>query len=310
MRFLARAPQRHIDRKPFPAKFGLGSLAVFLCFFTGVCGLTGPVLAADEAFDIALHATERPFGEIAAATDLGGISLSAKHVEFLGYLSRMLQPDQAGEDNPLLRSSRLAGDSRIDIAPGAQLPLGLAVTLDEWGSGQRDLRVIAETALSLEDMTLGHRLTVTTQFAADGGQIHQTAGRLRLGITGLGGVQEGIVEYDTAPSPQVTLFSLRSEWTFDSGSAADSASAARVALTHRPLDGVSEARFGYRQPLGPFQWTSDLAADSAGAYAVGLSLALPLGPEPEPMSWSLGDLLAALGGAADVGSVGPAFTPN
>lgn len=97
---------------------------------------------------------------------------------------------------------------------------------------------------------------------------------------------------------------MTSEWQFDGGSAA------QLAIAHRPLEGLSEARLGFRQPVGPFELTSDIAADSAGAYALGLGIAIPLGPAPEPVSWSLGDLLAGLNGDSRRPPGAPPFLPD
>lgn len=293
MRFLTRTPQNHIlkhtqqvpkRRRLYRALF---SLALAAC-----CATPFPAFA--ETVNFALYAADLPYGEATASLDLGGFALTARHVEFLGYLNRVLHSEAADEANPLVRSSRLAGDGVVELnelAPGAALPLGLSVDLDEWDSGRQDLRITAETGLQVAALTLDHRLTVTASATPGGaGLQRRTAGRLRLGLAVLDGSHEGVVEYDAGPVAQLTALGLTSQWRFEGGQAA------RFAVVHRPLERRSEARFGYRQPLGPFELTSDIAADSAGAYAVGLGLAIPLGPAPEPVSWSLGDLLAGLNG--------------
>lgn len=291
MRFLTRTPQNHTLRhtRKVPKRRhlyrALLSLALAAC-----CATPFPAFA--ETVNFALYAADLPYGEATASLDLGGLALTARHAEFLGYLNRMLNSEEAAEANPLVRSSRLAGNGAIDLgalAPGAAVPLGLSVDLDEWESGQQDLRMTAEAGLQVAALTLDHRLTVTATPGGDGLQ-RRTAGRLRLGLAVLDGSHEGVAEYDAGPVAQLTALGLTSHWRFEGGQET------RFAVVHRPLERRSEARFGYRQPLGPFELTSDVAADSAGAYAVGLGLAIPLGPAPEPVSWSLGDLLAGLSG--------------
>lgn len=264
---------------------------VLLCLIAAWC-LALPDSGHAEDLDLVLFPSEQPFGEAGAGFAFGSVALTARHIEYLGYLNRSQDDGQNDEGDPLVRSSRFGGTSRLDLGAGGQLPVGLSVALDEWESGQRDLRMTAKSGLRLDRLSADHRFTVTTRFSEQGAEERQSAGRLALGLAGLpglgGGRQQGIVEYDVAPLPQITLLGMNAEWLFDEGSAA------QVALTHRPLDRVSEGRLGFRQPLGPFELTSDLSADSDGACAIGFALALPLGPEPEPVSWSLAELIGSL----------------
>ncbi|GAB4373661.1 MAG: hypothetical protein Kow00114_35730 [Kiloniellaceae bacterium] len=133
MRFLTRTPPLHAPfyTSQVPRRRRLYR-ALFSLALAALCASPFPALA--EPVNFALYAADLPYGEATAALDLGGLALTARHVEFLGYLNRMLDDEAGGDANPLLRSSRLAGDGVVeldDLAPGAALPLGLSVDLDE-----------------------------------------------------------------------------------------------------------------------------------------------------------------------------------
>lgn len=240
-----------------------------------------------ENIDLALEATNNPAGELAGNFAFGQFDMNLHHREFMGG---MAQPHLYGrpKNNPLVRSSLANTETSVDLAPAATMPLGVSLGLDEWDEGNRNLRLIAHKGLHLPELRLDHRLTMTTSLTADGTESRRSAGRLRLGFDLLGGQQEGVVDYEAAPLARATQFSMNSKWKFGGGGSA------LLGVTHRPLVEISEARIGYRQPVGGFQMTSDLVGDSLGGYALGLALSLPLGPRADDRSWSLSTLVADL----------------
>ena len=295
MRFRTRTPSAsgfiHLPFAPTRCSISLAALVLAVLSL----GQPHPAIGAD--FDLALHVSDQPYGEAAIATELGGVALSVRHVEYFDDLSHTQDENAESEADPLLRSSRVEGRRRFALGDSAgagfdvSMPLGFSMVLDERQSGYQELRVTAESGVDLPGLHLAHSFTVTDSFATDGSEARHSVGRLNLGFDFLGGTQEGFVEYDAMPLTQVTMVGARSEWTLDARTSTE------VALTHRPLEGISEARVGLRQPFGPFDLTSDVAADSLGGYAVGLTLALPLGQTPEASTWSLADLLAAFAAA-------------
>src|SRR3546814_4770856 len=146
------------------------------------------------------------------------------------------------------------------------MPLGGVLGLVEWDEGNRNLRRITHNGLHLPELRLDHRLTMPTRLAPDGTETRRSAGRLRFGFDLFGGQQEGVVDYEAAPLARATQVSMNSKWKLGGGGSA------LLGVTHRPLVEISEARIGYRQPVGGFQMTSDLVAASLGAYALGLTL--------------------------------------
>jgi len=250
---------------------------------------SAPSLAQDldaRNLDLALHGHEAPVGELSANAEFSGVSFAARHSEYLGFLNQALQDD--GGDNPLLRSTEIEARGVLGLGTGADLPLGLAMAHDQWDAGEHDLHITARSGLHLDHLWLDHRLTMTTSFAADGGETRSGSGEMRLGTALFGGVQEGVIGYDALPQAQITVLGFSSDWSFEAGSSA------LAGFSHRPLDGVSEARFGFQQRIGPFEVISDLAADSEGAYRIGIGFSLDLGRAPEAVSWRLSSLLTAL----------------
>jgi len=266
----------------FRPPFALGTLlAVLICPGSGLA----------DGFDIALHGAETVSGEISAAYGLGPVSLNARHVEYLGYINQAYRSEGAEEADPLVRSSEIEGGGLLDSGIGAVFPLGLTVALDEWESGDRDLSLTARSGLNLPGFRVDHRLSSTTSFTTEGSDSRYSAGRLALGFDFLGGRQESVVEYDVEPISRITGLGFSSDWDFDDGASA------LLSLSHNPIDAVSEARFGFRQAVGPFDMSSDLSADSLGTYTLGVSLSLALDEEPEATSLSLAAAMAALSGA-------------
>jgi hypothetical protein len=274
MRFHARTPR----------------LLLALCIVLGA----RPALAEEfalrqltENVDLALGAGKDPTGELAASFGLGPLDLTTEHVEFMGG---MACPYLYGKpaNNPLARSSLVTSQTKLNIARNMAMPAGLSFGLDEWDAGNRNLRLIAQNGVQLPELRLDHRLTVTNSFAVDGSQTRSSAGRLALGFDVFGGRHEGVAEYGAAPLAQLTGLRMNSQWTLDAGAAAV------VGVTHRPLEALSAARIGLRQPLGAFALTTDMMADSAGGYTLGFRFSLPLGRAPERRAWSLSDLAASL----------------
>ncbi len=241
-----------------------------------------------ETFDLAFEASTSPAGELRADFDAGPLAVNLRHMEFLGSMGRAYLYGRPGNANPLVRSSLLNNTTRLELAPETAVPLGFSIGLDEWERGNRDLRLIARNGLHLPDLQLDHRLTVTNSFAVDGTRAQRSAGQLLLGFNLFGGRQQAVAEYDAAPLTQFTNLAMNSEWSFDGGAAAV------VGFTHRPLTEVSEARLGFRQPVGSFDMTSDFVADSEGGYVVGIRFSLALGQVPERKPWSLSALLSNL----------------
>ena len=237
--------------------------------------------------DLALGAGRNPTGELVANVALGEIDLNLQHIEFMGGMARPYLYGRP-KSNPLVRSSLASTRTAFDLAADTAMPLGLSFGLDEWDEGNRHLRLIAHNGLHLTALELDHRLTVTNAFAADGTQTRRSAGQVLLGFDLFGGHHRTVVEYDATPLAQVTNFAMNSEWGFEGGGAAV------VGFTHRPLTAVSEARLGFRQPVGGFDMTSDFVADSEGGYVVGIRFSLPLGPAPGRTPWSLSALVSNL----------------
>jgi hypothetical protein len=298
VRFPTLTPsQQQPSHGPSPASAGalwcliLAPFAFALAFLAA----TEPSLAQDfdlarltEGMDIALEADRDPTGEFVASFALGGVDLDLRHAEFMGG---MAQPYLYGrpKNNPLVRSSLASTGTQVSLAGDTTMPLGFSFGLDEWDAGNRNLRLIAHNGLHLDDLRLDHQLTLITSFAPDSTESRRSAGRLLLGFNLFGGRQEGVVEYDASPLTQVTHLRMNSEWRFDDGGTA------MLGFTHQPLNEVSEARLGFRQPIGGgFELTSDIMADSGGGYAVGLQVALPFGPAPKQDSWSLSKLVSNL----------------
>ncbi|WP_193370529.1 hypothetical protein [Pelagibius marinus] len=90
------------------------------------------------------------------------------------------------------------------------------------------------------------------------------------------------------PTAQVTRLGIQSDWQFDDGGTL------RAGLDHRPLERISEARFGFRLPIGAFDMTSDFVADSAGAYSLGISFSLALDDAAQADGWRLSSMLSVL----------------
>ncbi|MEQ8357753.1 MAG: hypothetical protein RH942_19625 [Kiloniellaceae bacterium] len=287
MRFSIRAPRLlpqviysiparwHEGRRRCRAAAGLLALLIS----------SGPALA--ENFDVAVQGSEVPFGEFSALADVGGVVLSARHREYLTYLNRAYVKDDKPE-NPLQRRSDFESTAAVDLASELEMPLSLGIAVEQWQSGALDLRMTGRGGLRLPGLAIDHRLTITTSFAADGQRHRSGTGQLALGFDFLGGVQEGIVEYDAAPIAQITAYRLNSDWRFGADGAA------LVSVGHRPLTAVSEARVGLRRTVGPFRLTTDVAADSLGAYSIGVSVTLDLGATPAPSAWRLSSMLADL----------------
>lgn len=240
-----------------------------------------------ENLDLALGAGKNPTGELVAGFGLGPVALSVQHKEFMGGMAR---PYLYGKpaNNPLARSSLAKTETKVAVAEDVTLPVGLSFGLDEWDEGNRNLRLIAHHGLQLSQLRLGHRLTATNSFAVDGTQTRSGAGRLALGFDLFGGRHEGVAEYGAVPQAQLTDIRVNSQWALDAGAAAV------AGVAHRPLKELSEARLGFRQALGDFTLTSDVAADSAGGYAVGFQFSLPLAGAPKRQAWSLSALAASL----------------
>mgnify|MGYP000061894471 FL=1 len=275
--FLRDLSLRDLGRRP-------ARLVLFCALALGAPG-SSPFAAAED-FDVALHGGATPVGEVSAGGALGGVSLAARHSEYLGYLNRGYRED--GEENPLLRRTELAGRTTLEVTSGMAMPLGVKLALEERAAGERDLRISGRSGLRLGAFRIDHGVTVTTSFAADGSQTRLAQGRLVLGMDFFGGVQQGIVEYDALPIGQVTLVGLNSDWVWDGGGAVV------AGLSHRPLDRLSEARFGLRHRVGSFDMTSSFAADNQGAFSLGISFALDLGEAAEPATWRLSSMLDAL----------------
>ncbi|MGF1593596.1 MAG: hypothetical protein ACFCUW_09970 [Kiloniellaceae bacterium] len=264
--------------------------------FAVLAGLAAaqPVAAAEldfarlgENIDLALQPGSEPVGELVANVAVGPVQMNLHHLEFLGGMGRPYLYGRP-QDNPLVRSSLLDGGTRLDLGAQVAMPLGVSLGFDEWDRGNHDLRLVLRNGLELPFLQVEHRLTATTSYAADGSETRRAAGRLALGFDLFGGRQEGVVNYDATPLAQVSDLGINSQWRFDGGAAAV------VGLAHRPLEGISEARLGFRQPVGAFEVTTDMVADNAGGYAVGVRFALPLGPAPQRESWSLSGLVSAL----------------
>lgn len=280
-----RTPPANRDFTAQPAT-PASRLPLYLTAILAPLCFTSPGLADDV--DLVLHTKAAPVGELVAHAEVGGLALAASHSEYLGYLNRAYRENEV--DNPLIRRTQLTGETLVNLDDGVAAPLGLAVTLDQWDAGNRNLRLRGRTGLALSGLRLDHSLTMTTSFAADGGEARQGHGRLRLRTELFGGVQEGVVGYDVLPETQVTSLGIRSDWRFEDGGAVV------AGLTHDPLESLSEARFGLRQKVGPFDMVSDFAADSRGTYRLGVSFSLDLDAPEEtlPSSWHLSSLLAAL----------------
>jgi hypothetical protein len=270
------------------------SLLHLVLLVLAALGAASPSLAKDlklasltDHIDLALEASESPVGALAADFGLGPVDLNLQHSRSVGGLG---QPSLYGRPkaNPLARSSLADAGAVMDLAGGVTMPMGVSFGLDEWEEGNRNLRLIVRHALQLSDLQLAHRTTFINSFAADGTDTRRNAGRLALGLYLLGGHQEGVLEYDAAPLAQVSQLLLNTNWALADGAAAV------VGLTHRPLTALSEARIGFRQPVGDFTMTSDVAADNGGGYGAGLRFSLPLGPTPKPETWSLSTLVANL----------------
>jgi hypothetical protein len=282
----------------FPARRlnprALAAPAFALLAVVAVVAVASPIAAAElefarlgENIDLALQPGDEPVGELVANVAVGPLQVNLHHLEFLGGMGRPYLYGRPA-DNPLVRSSLVDGGTRLDLGPQMTMPFGVSLGFDEWDRGNHDVRVILRNGLELPLLQLDHRLTATTSFAADGTETRRAAGRLALGFDFFGGRQEGVVSYDATPLAQVTDLGISSQWRFDGGSAAV------VGLAHRPIEGISEARLGFRQPVGAFEITTDAMADDAGGYAVGLRFSLPLGPTPARESWSLSGLVSAL----------------
>jgi hypothetical protein len=244
------------------------------------------VSLADQ-FDLALHGDTAPVGEISARTELGAVALALRHSEYLGYLNRNYRED-GGEENPLVRSTLVDSSGILGLDSGAGLPYGIAFALDEWESGERELRVTGRGGLEIGDLRLDHSLTLATRYAVDGSETRHGSGRFSLGGDVFGGRQEGVIEYDAMPAARVTRLGFQSDWQFEDGGALV------AGLDHRPLERISEARFGLRQQIGAFDMTSDFAADSTGAYSLGISFSLALNGGAAGEAWRLSSQLSAL----------------
>lgn len=291
MRFLSKAPSSHFKFQGLLALCWLAGFRRSLTFGALLVTLFGPGASLADGFDLALHGTGTLSGEVSASYGFGPVSVTARHVEYLGYLNQAYRGDGGKDAGPLVRSSEIESGGLLDSGTGAMLPLGLSVALDEWESGGRDLSLTARSGLNLPGLRADHSLTSTTSFAADGSESRYSAGRLAIAFDFLGGTQESVVEYDVEPIGRITALEINSDWEFDNGASA------LISLSHNPLDAVSEARFGFRQPVGGFDMTSDLTTDSLGAYTFGVSFSLALDAEPEPSSLSLAALMADLPGA-------------
>ena len=240
-----------------------------------------------EDVDVAFRASDNPASEFMANFEFGRVEMNLQHVE---YLRGMRGPNLYGgrNTNRLVRSSLMNTGSLVDLGPEADMPLGLSLAFDERVRGNRELRLTARNGLRLSELQLDHSLTVIDSFAADGTESRRSAGRLLLGFDLFGGHHEGLMEYDAAPLTQATHLNMTSEWRFAGGRTAV------VGFSHRPLVEIAETRLGFRQPIGAFQMTSDLVADSQGGYALGLGVSLPLGPAPKAESWNLSSLISTL----------------
>lgn len=289
MRFPPRTLSNHLKPLPFPALRRPLRLVRRLARAT-LLALAAPLFCgvslADD-FDLALHGDTTPIGEISARTDIGALTLALRHSEYLGYLNRNYR-DDGGEENPLIRSTVVDSSGILELDPGDGLPYGLALALDEWESGDRELRITGRGGLDFGDLRLDHSLTLATRYAVDGSETRHGSGRFSLGGDVLGGRQEGVIEYDAMPTAEVTRLGFQSDWEFEDGGSLV------AGLDHRPLDRISEARFGFRQPVGAFDMTSDFVADSTGAYSLGISFSLALGGAEEDGTWRLSSMLAAL----------------
>lgn len=289
MRFPPRTLSNHLKSLPFPA-FGRPLRPARRLARAALLALAGPLFSgmclADD-FDLALRGDTAPIGEISARTDLGAVALALRHSEYLGYLNRNYR-DDGGEENPLTRSTVVDGGGILGLDSGSGLPYGLALALDEWDSGERELRITGRGGLDFGDLRLDHSFTLATHYAVDGSETRHGAGRFSLGGDVLGGRQEGVIEYDAMPTAQVTRLGFQSDWYFADGGALV------AGLNHRPLDRISEARFGLRQPVGAFDMTSDFVADSTGAFSLGISFSLALGDDAEGDTWRLSSMLSAL----------------
>jgi len=240
-----------------------------------------------DNIDFTVGAGKEPTGALVAGFAVAGLDLGLRHTEFMAGMARPWLYGKPKNDR-LLRSSLVDGGTRVDLGSGVALPLGISFGLDERQQGSRNLRTIARHGLHLDGVQLDHRLTVTTALAPDGTETRNSTGRLALRLDLFGGRQEGVAEYGAGPETRLTQLRMNSEWRLAE------ASTAVVGVTHRPLDGLSQARAGLRRSVGALKMTSDVVADSAGGYAVGLRFALPLNAAPKRESWSLAGLVANL----------------
>ncbi|MEO3430019.1 hypothetical protein AAFN88_14245 [Pelagibius sp. CAU 1746] len=246
-----------------------------------------PAASLADGFDLALRGSAEPIGELSAHRDVGPFALTLRHSEYLAYLNRDYR-DSDGEENPLVRRSEIGATGNLDLGARSALPYGLGFALDEWENGERELRVTGQGGLVLGGMRAVHRLTLAARYGADGGASPNGGGRLSLTGEAFGGRHDGVVEYDVLPQRRITRLGLNSDWRLEDGGVVV------AGLDHRPLDRVSEARFGFRRPLGAFEMTSNVAADSTGAYSLGLSFSLALNDTPEAPVWRLSSMLSAL----------------
>lgn len=269
-------------------------LAALLLTLAATTGRPSPAEALDlrqltETVDLAVAAGREPTGELLAGFALGPLDLNVRHKEFVAGMGRphlYVKPAR----NPLARSSLIEAESRITLGDKAALPLGLSFGLDEWNEGNHSLRLAVHQGLQLPRLRLEHRLALTDSYAAEGSRTRSGTGRLGLGLDLFGGRHEGVAEYGytVARDARVTGLRTSSQWSFDAGQTAI------VGLAHRPLEELSEARVGFRQPLGAFTLTSDAAADSAGGYALGIQVSLPFGRTVQRQPWTLSGLAASL----------------
>ncbi len=289
MRFPPRTLSNHLKFLRLPAQRQLSS-RIRRFVYTLLLALASPLFFGASLageFDLALRGDAQPVGEISARTELGPVALALRHSEYLGYLNRNYRED-GGEENPLVRSTRIDGEGVLGLESGTGLPYGLALALDEWESGERELRLTGRSGLDLGGLRLDHSLTLATRYAVDGSETRSGSGRFSLGGSFFGGLQEGVIEYDAMPRAQITRLGFQSDWRFEDGGAVV------AGLDHRPLDRISEARFGFRQPVGAFDMSSDFVADSTGAYSLGISFSLALNGVPGAESWRLSSMLSAL----------------
>ena len=242
-------------------------------------------LAHGEELDLVMDGDGSAMGEVSTRFDIGPLHLHAEHREYFAALN--LSQDDAADD-PLARHSRMSAAARFDFGQAVELPLTFSGDYRSFVSGKHSFDFAVTGSLHLPRLNIGAALDLAQDFQAGGAAEGVADGELTFGFDWLGARHEGQLDFDVLPQRRLTELSLASRWSLERG--LDAA----LDLTHDPLASHSEARLGLDQRLGPFTFGSDFSADSGGAYSVGITFALDLGPAPGVPEWRLSTLLSAL----------------